>query len=69
LYNLYGIQLSIRVGRAVSKVAVAVREGIGSIVRHSGKAAELVGPYVCRVSVAVKEGIGSFVGIQGKQQS
>jgi hypothetical protein len=33
-----------RVSSAVSRVAVAVREGIGSFVRHSGEAAELVGP-------------------------
>ena len=35
---------SSRVNRAVGRVAVAVREGIGSFVRHSGEAAELVGP-------------------------
>ncbi len=53
---------SSRVSRAVSRVAVAVREGIGSFVRHSAEAAELA-------AVAVREGIGSFVGIQGKQHS
>jgi len=35
---------SSRVPRAVSRVAVAVREGIGPFVRHSWEAAELVGP-------------------------
>jgi hypothetical protein len=33
-----------RASRAVSRVAVAVREGIGSFVRHSGEPTELVGP-------------------------
>jgi hypothetical protein len=33
-----------RVSSAVSRVAVAVREGIGSFVRHSGEAAEFQGP-------------------------
>jgi hypothetical protein len=33
-----------RVSRAVSREVVAIREGIGSFVRHSGEAAELVGP-------------------------
>ena len=43
-----GIKISIssRVSRAVIRVAVFVREGIGSLVRHSGKAAELEGPYI-----------------------
>jgi hypothetical protein len=36
--------VSNRISRAISRVAVAVREGIGSFVRHSGEAAELVGP-------------------------
>jgi hypothetical protein len=35
-----GIMGSNRVSRAVSRVAVAVREGIGSFVRHQGEAAE-----------------------------
>ena len=35
---------SSRVPRAVTRVAVAVREGIGSFVRHSGEAAEFLGP-------------------------
>ncbi len=37
-----GIMGSNRVSGAVSRVAVAVREGIGSFVRHQGEAAELV---------------------------
>jgi hypothetical protein len=39
VYHLSGIRKSTRVGR----VAVAVREGTGSFVRHSGEAAELLG--------------------------
>ncbi len=54
-----GIMGSNRLSRAVSRVAVAVREGIGSFVRHQGEAAELVGlSLVSRVAVAVREGIG-----------
>jgi hypothetical protein len=34
---------SSRVNRTVSRVAVVVREGVGSFVRHSGEAAELMG--------------------------
>jgi hypothetical protein len=35
---------SSRVNRALSRVAVAERKGIGPFVRHSGEAAELIGP-------------------------
>ncbi len=41
--NCKAFRGSSRVGRAVSRVTVAVREGIGSFVRHSGEAAELAG--------------------------
>ena len=40
------INISSRVSRAVIRVAEFLRAGVGSLVRHSGEAAELVGPYV-----------------------
>ena len=37
------VNISSRVSRAVIRVAVFLRAGVGSLVRHSGEAAELVG--------------------------
>ncbi len=67
MINCKAFSGSSRVGRAVSRVAVAVREGIGSFVGIQGSSR--VSRAVSRVAVAVREGIGSFVGIQGRQQS
>jgi hypothetical protein len=38
------IQGNSRISKTVGRVAVAIRVGIGSYFRHSGEAAELVGP-------------------------
>ncbi len=59
---------SSRVNRTVSRVAVAVREGVGSFVRQF-RGSSRVSWTISRVAVAIREGTESFVGIQGKQQS
>ena len=44
LITSHSFNISRRVSRAIIRVAVFLRAGVGSLVRHSGEAAEFVGP-------------------------
>ena len=45
---------------------MAIREGNGSFIRHSGEAAEIEGPKYSIVAVVIREEIGSFVRHSGE---